>query len=118
MKITSRVMFDAMGDLMARFEPEVQGAVAHGLARRFTIAELGELDRFFATAVGARYAVDAMLLAVEPEMVVAMTKFMPEMMKAMPDIMKKVEAATAHLPPPPKPKTDGAAGSGAKKAAS
>jgi hypothetical protein len=31
---------------------------------------------------------------------------MPKIMEAMPAIMKKVEAATAHLPPPPKPSTE------------
>ena len=60
-------------------------------------------DRGFATPVGGRYASDSMLLAMEPEMVSAMTKFVPDFMKAMPGIMKKVEKATAHLPPPPKP---------------
>ncbi|SOB78992.1 hypothetical protein SAMN06297144_0317 [Sphingomonas guangdongensis] len=104
-KIATRVMFDEMGTLFARAEPAVQDAVAHGLARRFTTAELGEISAFFATPVGARYASDSMLLAVEPEMVSAMTKFVPDFMKAMPDIMKKVEKATAHLPPPPKPGT-------------
>jgi hypothetical protein len=32
-----------------------------------------------------------------------MSKMMDRMMQAMPEIMKKVEAATAHLPPPPPP---------------
>jgi hypothetical protein len=102
-KIATRVMFDEMGTLFAQAEPAVQDAVAHGLARRFTTAELAEISAFFATPVGARYASDSMLLAMEPEMVSAMTKFVPDFMKAMPEIMKKVEKATAHLPPPPKP---------------
>lgn len=104
MKITTRVLFDEMGGIMAKVEPEVQGAVAHGLARRFTVAELAELDRLFATPLGMRYAADSMLLAIEPEMVGAMVKSIPEFIAVMPGIMGKVAAATAHLPPPPRRK--------------
>jgi hypothetical protein len=44
-----------------------------------------------------------MMSFVDPEMVNNMAKIAPTMMQAMPEIMKKVEAATAHLPPPPPP---------------
>ena len=40
-----------------------------------------------------------MMVFVDPEMMQSMMSMVPEMMQAMPDIMKKVEEATAHLPP-------------------
>jgi hypothetical protein len=42
----------------------------------------------------------------DKELMQASFGMMPKIMEAMPAIMKKVEAATAHLPPPPKPSTE------------
>ena len=103
MRITVRVMFDEIGRLMGPVEPDVRDALAHALARRFDASELAQLDAFFTTPTGARYASESMLLGTDPEMTAAMAKFLPMFLEAMPGIAKKVEAATAHLPPPPKP---------------
>jgi hypothetical protein len=43
----------------------------------------------------------------DPEMMQAMMGQMPKIIEAMPEMMKKVEAATAHLPPLPKPDAAG-----------
>jgi hypothetical protein len=73
-------------------------------ARRFSAAQLADMATFFATPSGKAYAEQSMLVFMDPEMIQGMQAFVPELMKAMPDIMKKTEAATKHLPPPPKPK--------------
>jgi hypothetical protein len=101
MQLTTRVMFDEFARLMTPMEPAVQDALAHALARRFRVAELGELERFFATPTGTRFAAEAMLLGTDPEMLGAMMKFAPTIIKEMPGIMARAEAATKHLPPQP-----------------
>lgn len=102
MKITVDVMMREMAALMTTVEPQVRDALARSYARRFTVDQLSDLTRFFATPTGAAYAEQSMLIYADPEMIGAMQSFTPLMLKTMPDIMKKVEAATAHLPPPPK----------------
>lgn len=101
MQITMRVMMSEMSRIMTEVEPEVRDALAKSYARRFTVAELGDLDRFFATPTGTAYAHDSMMLMMGPDMMQAMQSFMPRMMKEMPVMMAKMEAATKHLPPPP-----------------
>lgn len=102
MQITMDVMMREMAGLMSAVEPQVRDALARSYARRFTVDQLTDLARFFATPTGAAYAEQSMLVYADPEMIGAMQSFTPLMLKAMPDIMKKVEAATSHLPPPPK----------------
>jgi hypothetical protein len=106
MKITFDVMMGAMVPLMEQVEPTVRQNMTSIYARNFTAEQLGDMSRFFATPSGRAYAEKSMLMFTEPEMIQGMQAFVPEFMKAMPGIMKKVEAATAHLPPPPKRKGD------------
>ena len=105
MRRTMKVMTDEMVALMTEVEPEVRVALTDTYARRFTVAQLGELHAFFATPTGRIYARESMLLMMGPDMVKAMQAFMPRMMQRMPSIMQKVEAATKDLPPPKRKKT-------------
>lgn len=103
MTISTKIITDEMVGMMTKVEPSIQEALVRAYARHFTVAQLGDLDRFFATPTGREYAAQSMLLYADPEMVTAMQSFAPELMKAMPAIMDKVKVATAHLPPPPTP---------------
>lgn len=105
MRRQMRVMTDEMTALMTRMEPGVRDALSHAYARRFTVEQLGDLRRFFATPTGQAYAADAMTLMTSPEMMAEMQRFAPEMMRAMPAIMAKIDAATKDLPPPPRKRT-------------
>ncbi|GAA4770801.1 hypothetical protein GCM10023219_16890 [Stakelama sediminis] len=102
MDITMKVMFDEMAKLMTEIEPQVRVALAHAYARKFSVAQLDDLHRFFATPTGAVYAHDSMTMMMGPDMMQAMKSFTPRLIKQMPEIMKKVEAATKDLPPPAK----------------
>lgn len=104
MSIMMRVMAQEMGKVMAPLEPEVRGAMGRILARRFNAAELDEMNRFFASPVGTKFAGSFIESFMDKEMMEASIKTMPALVQAMPGIMQKVQAATAHLPPPPKPK--------------
>ena len=103
MKITNRLIMNEMIPLMNRLEPGIREGLARAYARKFTGDQLGEMNRFFATATGGLYARESMAMWMDPEIASAIDRFMPEMVKEMPRIMDQVKAATAHLPPPPAP---------------
>ncbi len=98
-KISTKVIMDEMVNLMIGMEPAVREALTNIYARKFTVGQLNEMNGFFATDTGSAFARDYMMVFVDPEMMQSMMNMVPEMMQAMPEIMKKVEEATAHLPP-------------------
>ncbi len=106
MKISTKVMMDEMIDIMITMEPAVREALTNIYARKFTAPQLTEMNSFFATDTGSAFARDYMMVFVDPEMMQSMMTMVPEMMQAMPNIMKKVEEATAHLPPVKMPGAD------------
>ncbi len=106
MDITMKVMFSEMGILMSDMEPVVREALSKIYARKYTARELTDMNTFFATPSGASFAGNFMATFTDKEMMEASFGMMPKMMEAMPEIIKKVEAATAHLPPLPKSETD------------
>jgi Uncharacterized protein conserved in bacteria (DUF2059) len=103
----TRLMMDAMMSgmipIMEKIEPQVRENLTKIYARRFSAVELADMGTFFQTPSGKAYAEQSMLVFMDPEMIQGMQAFVPELMKSMPDILKKAEAATKHLPPPPKP---------------
>jgi hypothetical protein len=100
--ITMKVMFGEMGTLMNAMEPAARSALAKVYARKYDVRQLGDMNAFFATTSGATFASDFFATFTDKEMMNAMMGEMPKLIEAMPAIMKKVEAATAHLPPLPK----------------
>ncbi len=119
MDITMKVMFHEMGTLMNAMEPSARSALAKVYARKYSAEQLTDLNNFFATPTGSAFGADFMSTFTDKEMMTAMMGEMPKMLEAMPAIMKKVEEATAHLPPPPHPEGDSeeAAAAGAAAAA-
>ena len=101
MSITMKTMMDEMLPLMEKMEPKVRDGLTNVYARRYTVAQLADMDRFFATPSGKAYADYAMMIFADPEIIKGMQSFTPELLKAMPRIMEKAKQATAHLPPPP-----------------
>lgn len=100
MQITNRVMMEEMVPILARIEPKVREALALAYARRFTTEQLGDMTRFFATPSGTAFAREWMTVMTDKEMMGAMMSIGPEMVSSMSQIGEKIEAATAHLPPP------------------
>ncbi len=96
-------MMREMGSFMSGFEPEMRAGMAEAYARRFSVEQLTELDRFFATPTGNAYASEQMTLMTDPAIMSRMQSMMPKMMQAMPGIIAKVKDATAALPAPRKP---------------
>lgn len=102
MRLSTRAMVDAMGDFFTTLEPEMREAMAQAYARRFTAAELTDLNRFFATPSGAKFAGQYMTIMTDPSMAAEMRSMMPKMIQHMPQFIDASKKATASLPPPRK----------------
>jgi cytochrome c556 len=100
--VTMKVMFTEMGALMNNMEPVVRFALAKTYARKYNEKQLSDMNVFFSSPSGSVFAADFMSSFTDKEVMDATISLTPMMMQAMPAILKKVEAATAHLPPLPK----------------
>ena len=96
---TTKAMFSSMGLVMGKMEPVMRDALAHAYARRFTAAQLGEINAFAATPTGALFMQSNMEVASDPEYLKVTQKLMPELLKEMPAIIASAQKATADLPP-------------------
>ena len=101
MRIRSQVTNRIMGEVFAEIEPLMRVAMVEMFARRFTTPELGEMNLFFATPAGQKYAQLALTIMQDPALQRVMAAMMPRIMAAMPRVLREVATATAHLPPPP-----------------
>lgn len=101
-RIATDVMFREMIPLVEKLEPGIRDSLTRVYARKYSAEQLADLDRFFSTPTGQAFAGDFMLTFVDPELTSQMQAFVPELVAGMPAIVAKIEAATAHLPPPPK----------------
>ena len=113
MRLTNKVMGEEMGRIGAIMEPKMREGLTKAVAKRFSVAQLGDINRFLATDSGRAFGIEMMLLWVDPDVFKSMMSSVPELMKEMPAVMKRVEAATAHLP---KPKKDAAKSDGKPEA--
>jgi hypothetical protein len=66
-----------------QIEPRVREALTQVYARRYSLSELNELDAFFSTPTGSRYAADSVTLMDDPEMVAVMASIMEETLAAI-----------------------------------
>ncbi|MCP5395570.1 MAG: DUF2059 domain-containing protein [Sphingomonadaceae bacterium] len=98
MRISNEVTLEFITDLMDRIEPAYRAGLARAYAKRFTAAELAELDRFFQTPVGSHYAAESMLIMADPQVMAAMNEMMPAMLEMLPGMMQAMQDRTAHLP--------------------
>lgn len=100
MQISTRTMMGEMIPLMTQVEPEVRDGLTQAYAGKYSAAQLGELNAFFATPTGRAYAADSYLIMMSPEVMSKMQAFVPKLMEQMPAIAEKVKAASASLPAP------------------
>jgi hypothetical protein len=99
-EIGMKAMFSGMGGIMSAMEPEMREGMAIAYANRFSVAELTDLDTFFASPSGQRFAAENMTIMTDPALVSRMQGLMPKIIEAVPAIAKKAEEATASLPKP------------------
>lgn len=101
-KLSMQAMMASMADFFTTVEPDLREAMAEAYAHHFTAAELDDLNRFFATPTGAKYASQYMAIMTDPAMMDSMKKIMPKMMQQMPRFIAAAQKATAGLPAPHK----------------
>ncbi|MEO1730327.1 MAG: DUF2059 domain-containing protein, partial [Pseudomonadota bacterium] len=72
--------------------------LARAYAVRFTEEELADLDAYFATEVGKKYAAESFLIFSDPQVMSAMNEMMPAMMETMPTMMGSVGEMASKYP--------------------
>jgi hypothetical protein len=82
----------------------VRKALAQVYVKKYDMKQLADIKSFFGTESGNAFAAGFMSNFMDKDIMSASMKAVPIMMESMPEIMKKVEAATAHLPPAPRAK--------------
>lgn len=83
-------MMNLISDIVVQVEPSYRAGLARAYAVRFTDAELSDLDAYFATPVGQKYAGESFMIFADPQVMSSMNEMMPAVMKAMPDVMGDV----------------------------
>ena len=86
----------------ALLEPRLRDGVARAVARRFDQRQLADINAFFATPSGKALSSQFLGLWFDPDLMRSTIAAMPEMIQLMPGSIERIQAATAHLPPPPK----------------
>ena len=102
MRLSMRAMIDSMADFFTTMEPDMREGMAKAYAHRFTLAELDDVDRFFGTPSGEKFANRYMTIMTDPAVAAQMKALMPKMIAQMPRFVAAAQKATAALPAPRK----------------
>lgn len=87
-----------ISDVVVKIEPSYRAGLARAYAVRFSNAELADLDTYFATPVGQKYARESFLIFADPQVMSTMNEMMPSVMEAMPGMMGNVGDIVAKYP--------------------
>lgn len=87
-----------ISDIVVQIEPSYRAGLARAYAMRFTEAELADLDAYFATQVGSKYAAESFLIFADPQVMSAMNEMMPAMMEAFPAMMGDIDEIAEKYP--------------------
>ncbi len=98
-KILVKVMLDMMVDVTDEFEPTIRAGLAKAYARRFTANELAEMNAFFSTETGSKFASESMSIYTSQDVLAASAELVPAMFERMATMSEIVIKETAHLPP-------------------
>lgn len=92
-------MFPAlMKEVMGLMEPGMRKAMSELYAIRFSSGELAEIDAFFSTGTGNKYARESFLMASDPRIMASTMEAMPALMGMMGDLEKRMADGVADLP--------------------
>lgn len=99
-RVIASVTLDLITDTMKQIEPSYRTGLARAYAVRFTTDELAELNTYFSTPTGSKYAAESMLIFADPQVMSAMNEMVPAMLNMMPSMMEKIAAANEQFPNP------------------
>jgi hypothetical protein len=86
------IVEEELTPVLAAAEPGIRSALTASFARRYTDAQLAELDAFFATPTGALYAEQSRTMMSEREVIDAQIAMFPDLMERFPAIMRRLTA--------------------------
>ncbi len=94
MTVVKPLISEALSDL----EGPMRNGLAHAYARKFSAAQLGEMNAFFATPTGKAYSAEWMALQADPEVMLAMIKAVPPLVGKFIDRGPEIEGKFKALP--------------------
>ena len=89
---------ELMKEVMVLMEPGMRTAMSELYAIRFSSGELAEIDAFFSTGTGGKYARESFLMASDPRIMASSMEAMPALMGMVGDIEKRMAESVADLP--------------------
>lgn len=95
------VLTQEMSKISAIVDPSMRNGLARAMARRFDVQQLTDVNRFFSTSTGSRFASQYMQLWIDPDTIRSVLGSAPQLMKLMPEIAAKLKAANDKFPKPP-----------------
>ncbi len=93
-----KMTLDLVGGIVKQIEPSYRAGLTRAYAVRFTNEELADLDAYFATPVGSKYAAESFLIYADPQVMSSMNEMMPAMMEAMPQMMGDIAGIAGKYP--------------------
>ena len=93
-KVIKPLISEVLGDM----EPPMREGLAKAYARKFTAAQLTDLNGFLATPTGALYANEWMALQADPEVMVSVIKAVPPLITKFMDRGPQIEKDMKDLP--------------------
>ena len=96
--VIQTVMTEWMQGMFTQMEPPMREGLSKAYAVRFDESELADVQAFFATDTGAKYATESMAIFADPQIMSAMMQTMPAVMGSLGDMAESMEAAMAELP--------------------
>ncbi len=94
MKVVKPLITEVLGDI----EGPMRNGMAYAYARKFSAAQLGEMNAFFATPTGKAYTSEWMALQADPEVMLAMVKAVPPLIGKYMDRAPAIEKDMKELP--------------------
>lgn len=94
----TRVIKPLISEVLGDMEPPMREGLAKAYARKFTAAQLNDLNGFLATPTGTLYAGEWMALQADPEVMVAVIKAVPPLITKFIDRAPELEKDFKDLP--------------------
>lgn len=95
---TIAIVKPMLSDAMIQLEPPIRQGMSRAYARRFSVAELNAINRFFATPTGAAFAQESFRLQADPEVLQASFKALPTLLTGFKGKEAEVTAKFEALP--------------------
>lgn len=92
------LMIPLMEEAFAEIEPALREGMARAYARKFSAAQLKDLNAFFKTPTGKLYASESFVIMADPEVMAASMQAMPAMMEKVFAVLPEMEEEMKSAP--------------------